>query len=182
MPTPESKIEIVPYDPGWPGAFEAEAARLRAALQGLALRIDHHGSTAIPGMGAKPIIDIQISVAGLQPRFAYAAKLEEIGYVHVPHPDDSFCPFFHRPIHWPHTHHVHVVERGGREERRTLAFRDYLRDHPGEARAYEDLKRAVAAQTVAADPESQERYALGKTAFIERVVALAIDRGYPRGF
>ena len=177
----EGKIEIVPYDPGWPGAFEAEAARLRAALKTLALRIDHHGSTAIPGLAAKPIIDIQVSVTALQPLSAYGTKLETIGYIHVPHPDDSFCPFFHRPIQWPHSHHVHVVERGGREERRTLAFRDYLRDHHDVAREYEDLKRTVAAQIVTADPKSQERYAVAKTAFIERVVGIAVPREYPQG-
>ena len=71
---PRSRIEIVPYDPGWPAAFEAEASRLRAALKTLALRIDHHGSTAIPGLGAKPIIDIQVSVAALQPLSAYRRK------------------------------------------------------------------------------------------------------------
>ena len=179
MPTQEN-IEIVPYDPGWPGAFEEEAARLRTALKTLALRIDHHGSTAIPGLGAKPIIDIQISVATLKPLSTYGAKLEEVGYVHVPHPDDSFCPFFHRPIQWPHSHHVHVVERGGREERRTLAFRDYLREDPDVSRDYEDVKRTVAAQIVAADPDSRERYAVAKTDFIERVVGLAVTAGYPR--
>ena len=144
MPIRESTIEIVPYDPTWPTAFEAEAVRLRSALKALALRIDHHGSTAVPGLGAKPIIDIQVSVATLQPLSAYGAHLEVIGYVHVPHPDDSFCPFFHRPIYWPHSHHVHVVERGGCEERRTLAFRDYLRDYPDVSREYEVLKRTVA--------------------------------------
>ena len=164
---------------GWPAAFEAEAARLQAALQSLALRIDHHGSTAIPGLGAKPIIDIQISVATLQPLSVYRAKLDAIGYIHVPHPDDSFCPFFHRPIRWPHSHHVHVVERGGSQERRTLAFRDYLRNHPAVAREYEQLKRRIAEQIVAADPKSQEQYAVAKTDFVERVVALAIARGYP---
>lgn len=180
MPSPKSMLEIVSYDSGWPRAFEAEAARLRAVLKGLALRIDHHGSTAVPGLGAKPILDIQVSVATLQPLSAYGAKLEAIGYTHVPHPDDSFCPFFHRPIQWPHSHHVYVVERGGREEQRTLAFRDFLRDHPDVAREYEALKRAVAAQIAAADPESQERYAAAKTNFIEHVIAVAVERGYPR--
>ena len=157
MPTQESKIEIVPYDPGWPGAFEAEAARLRTALKTLALRIDHHGSTAIPGLGAKPIIDIQMSVATLQPLSAYGAEARSHWIHSRAASRRSFCPFFHRPIQWPHSHHVHVVERGGHEERRTLAFRDYLRDHPDVAREYEDLKRTVAAQIVTADPESQER-------------------------
>ena len=174
-------IEIVAYDADWPLAFEAEAARLRSALKTLALRIDHHGSTAIPGLAAKPIVDIQISVVALQPLSAYGATLEALGYVHVPHPDDSFCPFFHRPMHWPHSHHVHVVESGGREERRTLAFRDYLRDHFTVAREYVELKRTIAAQLAAADPESQERYAAAKTDFIERVVLRAIAEGYPPG-
>src|SRR5829696_4090475 len=118
MLTREGTIQIVPYDPDRPGKFEAEAARLRAALKTLDLRIDHHGSTAIPGLAAKPLIDIQVSVAALQPLSAYGAKLEAAGYHHVPHADDLFCPFFHRPHQWPHSHHVHVVQRGGGEERR----------------------------------------------------------------
>ena len=93
MPTQEGKIKIVPYDSGWPGAFEAEAAGLRAALKTLALRIDHHGSTAIPGLGAKPIIDIQVSVTALQPLSADGTKLEAIGYIHVPHPTTPFVHF-----------------------------------------------------------------------------------------
>jgi GrpB-like predicted nucleotidyltransferase (UPF0157 family) len=180
MPAQEPKLEVVPYDPGWPAAFEAEATRLRTALGTQALRIDHHGSTAIPGIGAKPIIDIQVSVAALQPIAAYGERLRAIGYVHVPHPDDSFCPFFHRPPHWPHSHHVHVVEAGGPEERRTLAFRDYLRDHAATARDYERLKHDLAAQLAANNSESREEYARAKTDFIERIVAMALRSGYPR--
>jgi GrpB-like predicted nucleotidyltransferase (UPF0157 family) len=173
-------IQVVPYDPGWPDAFEAEAARLRGALNGLASRIDHHGSTAIPGLAAKPIIDIQISVETLQPLMSYGSKLEAAGYVHVPHADDAVCPFFHRPARWPHTHHVHVVERGGQEERRTLAFRDYLRDHAETCREYERLKELIAAEVVGHDADSREEYARRKTDFIERVVALALRDGYPK--
>jgi len=176
----EDGIEVVRYDPGWPAAFEAEAIGLRAALGTLALRIDHHGSTSIPGLGAKPIIDIQISVAALQPIAEYEARLRAIGYVHVPHADDSFCPFFHRPRQWPHSHHVHVVQAGGAEERRTLAFRDYLRDHGSAAREYEELKRHLALRFAATDHDSREAYARAKTDFIERVVAMAIASGYPR--
>src|SRR5258705_4421823 len=135
----QNQLEIVAYNPGWPAAFEAEANHLRTALGTLALRIDHNGSTSIPGLGAKPIIDIQVSVATLQPIAAYGERLRDIGYVHVPHPDDSFCPFFHRPFELPHTHHVHLVEGGGAEERPTLAFRDYLRDHPAAASGYQRL-------------------------------------------
>jgi len=173
-------IEIVPYDPNWPAAFEAEATRLREALSAVALRIDHNGSTSIPGLGAKPIIDIQVSVATLEALAELTARLASIGYVHVPHPDDSFCPFFHRPAEWPHSHHVHLVERGGREERRTLAFRDYLRDWADLAREYEALKRTLAAQFGGADRESRERYSVAKSAFIEHIVAVALEQGYPR--
>jgi len=179
MPSEHSRIEIVPYDPGWPVAFDAEAARLRRALSGLALRIDHHGSTAIPGLAAKPVIDIQISVATLQPLTTYGSKLEAAGYVHLPHADDAVCPFFYRPARWPHTHHVHVVERGSHEERRTLAFRDYLRDHVDTALEYGRLKQLIATQVAGDDPDSREEYARRKTDFIEHVVAAALRQGYP---
>lgn len=180
MPAHEKEIELASYDAGWPAAFDAEAIRLRAVLGPLALRIDHNGSTSIHGLAAKPIIDIQISVAALQPIAAFGEPLRAIGYVHVPHPDDSFCPFFHRPRRWPHSHHVHVVEAGGTEERRTLAFRDYLRERPGAAREYEDLKQDLARQFSAHTAESREAYARAKTDFIERIVAMALSSGYPR--
>jgi GrpB-like predicted nucleotidyltransferase (UPF0157 family) len=179
MIEPAGMIKIVAFDSGWPAAFDAEAVRLRAVLGNLALRIEHHGSTSIPNLAAKPIIDIQVSVAALQPLQAYGSRLAAIGYVHVPSPDDSFSPFFHRPAQWPHSHHVHVVEQGGLEERRTLAFRDYLRDNPGEAREYERLKRHLAALNGGSDAESRENYARAKSGFIERIVALALAAGYP---
>jgi GrpB-like predicted nucleotidyltransferase (UPF0157 family) len=165
---------IVDYDPRWPVEFEAERRRIAAALGDLALRIEHNGSTAVPGLAAKPIIDIQISVASLQPLSPLVGALEPIGYVHVPHADDAFCPFWHRPAAWPHTHHVHIVQAGGSEEQRTLAFRDFLRKHADAAREYERLKRRLAAATDAADPQSREAYAHAKTEFIERTIRLAI--------
>jgi GrpB-like predicted nucleotidyltransferase (UPF0157 family) len=173
-------IEVVPYDAGWPAAFEHEALRLRTALGTLALRVDHNGSTSIPGLAAKPVIDIQVSVVSLQPLAEYGERLEAIGYVHVSHEDDSFCPFFHRPRRWPHSHHVHVVESGGLEEQRTLAFRDYLRDHAEAAREYERLKHTLAEEFGASSPESREAYARGKTTFIKKIVAVALNDGYPR--
>jgi GrpB-like predicted nucleotidyltransferase (UPF0157 family) len=176
----EQLLEVVSYDPTWPVAFETEAVRLREALGALAVRIDHNGSTAVPGLSAKPIIDIQVSVVALQPLAPYRDLLQAIGYVHVPDPDDSFCPFFHRPLRWPHSHHVHVVASGGAEERRTLAFRDYLRDHAAAAREYEGLKRELARQLAATDCESREAYARAKSDFIERTVAKALRTGYPR--
>jgi GrpB-like predicted nucleotidyltransferase (UPF0157 family) len=179
MSASEARLQIVRYDPKWPAAFQAEALRLRQALGTLAVRIEHNGSTAVPGLAAKPIIDLQVSVANLEPLMANREPLEAIGYLHVPHPDDSFCPFFHRPSRWPHTHHVHIVESGGAEEKRTLAFRDYLRDHAEAAAEYEQLKRSLALQSTT-DPDSREAYARAKTDFIERTIALALSCGYPR--
>jgi GrpB-like predicted nucleotidyltransferase (UPF0157 family) len=173
-------LDVVAYDPHWPAAFAAEAGRLRAALGEIALRIDHNGSTAVPGLAAKPVIDIQVSVAELQQMDLYRRPLQSIGYTHVPHPDDAFCPFFHRPREWPHTHHVHVVRAGDAEERRTLAFRDYLREHPDAAQEYAELKQWLAAQFSADSFGSRQAYADAKTEFIERIVAAAFRQGYPR--
>jgi len=169
----DEQFEIVPYDPTWPVEFKAEAARIRAALDGIALRIDHNGSTAIPGLAAKPIIDIQVSVQSLRPLKTYGGPLQTIGYHHVPHTDDSFCPFFHRPASWPHTHHVHVVQAGGDEERRTLAFRDYLRAHPEAAREYAALKAQLAEAFSGDDFTSREAYAAAKSDFVTQILLLA---------
>jgi GrpB-like predicted nucleotidyltransferase (UPF0157 family) len=140
----------------------------------------HHGSTAVPGLDAKPIIDIQVSVQQLQPIRRYAEPLATLGYVHVSHVDDAVCPFFHRPREWPHTYHVHVVESGGQEERRTLAFRDFLREHSDIASEYVALKKRLAASIDAADTSSREAYAWAKSEFIERVLQTALGAGYPR--
>jgi len=173
-------LEIVSYNPRWALEFEIERDRITQAFGEAALRIEHNGSTAVPGLAAKPIIDIQISVGRLHPIDAYAPALTRLGYQHAPHPDDAFCPFFHRPHDWPHTHHVHVVQLGGPEERRTLAFRDYLRDHRDMAREYEALKRESATRHDAGSAASREAYAASKTEFIERVVQTALAAGYPR--
>src|SRR5262245_41843294 len=108
-------LEVVPYDPRWVEEFEAERERIARALGPLARRIDHHGSTSVSGLAAKPVIDIQVSVDALQPMAAYAEPLATLGYLHAPDADDAVCPFFHRPADWPHSHHIHVVERGGIE-------------------------------------------------------------------
>lgn len=177
MATP---LQIAPYDPGWVLKFESERDRIEQALGTLACRIDHNGSTSVPELDAKPIIDIQVSVKHLQPIDAYARPLSTLGYVHMPHVDDAVCPFFHRPGKWPHTHHVHVVQSGGQEERCTIAFRDFLRDHREVAREYAALKKQLAALVNQADPSSRESYANAKSEFIHRVVQIALAAGYPR--
>jgi GrpB-like predicted nucleotidyltransferase (UPF0157 family) len=172
-------LEIKPYDPRWAADFEQERARLAEALGSLAVRIEHNGSTSVPGLSAKPVIDIQISVRQLHPIDHYAGRLAELGYVHVPHPDDAFAPFFHRPERWPHTHHVHVVAAEGEEERKTLAFRDYLRDHDAAAQEYASLKKDLAPRYPASHFGTQA-YAEAKSDFIAKVTRQALAQGYPR--
>jgi GrpB-like predicted nucleotidyltransferase (UPF0157 family) len=167
-------ITIVPYDPSWPARFEAEAAALRAAFGARALRIEHVGSTSMPGLAAKPVIDIQISVASLEPTMEYSELLAPLGYCHVVVGEfDRVYPFFQKPATWPSTHHVHLCQAGGEQERRHLAFRDYLRSHPDIAQEYVDLKRRLAAMHDGAGA-SRERYSLAKTEFVESVLEKAL--------
>src|SRR6476659_2653318 len=95
-------IEILPYNPQWEIDFITERNRIAEILGDYAIRIEHNGSTSVPNLSAKPIIDIQISIQKIQPIKVYADKLEQLGYVHIPHSDDSFAPFFHKPAEWPH--------------------------------------------------------------------------------
>ncbi len=173
------QLDVIPYDPRWPEQYVEERTRLSQALGDVAQRIEHNGSTSVPGLAAKPVIDIQISVVDLQPMDAYRIPLQQLGYFHVPHEDDAFCPFFHRPQEWPHTYHVHVVEIGSEEEARTLAFRDYLRDHTEVAEEYANLKLALAPQFSASEFDSHQAYADAKGELIERVIRLARAQGYP---
>jgi GrpB-like predicted nucleotidyltransferase (UPF0157 family) len=176
----QASITISAYDPAWPGSFEVEAKRIGSALGSAALRIDHVGSTAVPGLAAKPVIDIQVSVRVLHPLEPHLLPLVGLGYTHVPHPDDATHPFLHRPSEWPHSHHVHLCEAGGREERRNLAFRDFLREHPEEAASYSAEKRRLASGFSASSFESRNAYAEAKSAFIEPIIERALALGYPQ--
>jgi GrpB-like predicted nucleotidyltransferase (UPF0157 family) len=168
-------IEIVQYDPTWPARFDAEAEKIRAALGSHAVRVDHVGSTSVPGLAAKPVIDIQIAVVTLARLDRYARPLAELGYHHVPVGDfDLVYPFFQKPADWPSTHHIHLCVSGGEQERRHLAFRDYLRLHPAVAAKYADLKRGLAAIHDGSTLESRERYSLAKTGFVDSVLQHAL--------
>ena len=172
-------IKLVPYDPAWPAMFEVEASRLRRVFGELASRVEHVGSTAVPGLSAKPVIDIQVSVASLSPFEPYLRLLESVEYIHVPLGEfDRVYPFFQRPAAWPCTHHVHLCESGGDQEARHLAFRDHLRAHPEVAKQYFKLKQSLAAQHHGETQESRERYSLAKTRFVELVLEKAV-RGKP---
>jgi GrpB-like predicted nucleotidyltransferase (UPF0157 family) len=168
------------YDRGWPDAFRIEAAAIRARLGDRALRIDHVGSTSVPGLVAKPVIDLQVSVVSLMPDPRLHADLAALRYEHVRvGPFDAVYPFFTKPGIWPCTHHVHLCVAGSPQERDHLAFRDYLRLHPSVAAEYGRLKRALAARHHGITLDSQEQYSLAKSSFVNAVVARALAQGLP---
>lgn len=173
-------IRIVEHQPAWAEAFAAEARRIREVFGARALRIDHVGSTSVPGLAAKPVIDLQVSVSSLEPRAELVGDLARLGYQHVDlGPFDLVYPFFTRPAIWPCTHHVHLCVAGSKEERDHLAFRDHLRRHPATAAAYERVKRRLAARHEGTTLDSQERYSLSKSRFVRAVLARALRDGLP---
>lgn len=136
-------IVIVPYTPEWPARFQTLAAQLRTALGRTALRLDHIGSTAILGLAAKPIIDIQISVASFEPFDPIRQPLERLGYVWRSDNPDRTKRYFREPPGTARTH-IHVREHGSWGEQFALLFRDYLRSRPDLADRYAALKRDLA--------------------------------------
>ena len=172
-------IRIVDYDPRWPEKAAAEMVRIEAALGDQAVRIDHVGSTAVPGMAAKPIIDLQASVAEIGPTERYALPLEALGYLFAPDPASPDFHFFGKPVARPRTFHLHVCAAGSDDEARHLALRDYLRARPDEAARYAEVKREL----VAARPGDRLAYIEGKadyvTALEERAVMFVRGREMP---
>jgi GrpB-like predicted nucleotidyltransferase (UPF0157 family) len=149
-------VEIIAYDHRWPAEFAAIGGALRRALGDLALRIDHIGSTSVPGLAAKDRIDVQIAVAGFEQYDTMRERIESLGYVarpgftgdHLPPgwqgpPSEWEKRYFTTPPGWrPANLHVRVLGRAN--QRYALLFRDYLRAHPASAAAYADLKRRLA--------------------------------------
>jgi GrpB-like predicted nucleotidyltransferase (UPF0157 family) len=166
------KIVVADYDPAWPRMFEDERARVLDALGSLPLAVEHVGSTAVPGLAAKPIIDLLVAVRDLdKARTACVEPLAALGYRHM-HEYEAWLPdemFFRKGMPGPWTHHVHVVEPGGARWQELVLVRDYLRRHLDVARAYADVKVALA--LVFEDDIAGYREA--KRPFVEAVLARA---------
>jgi GrpB-like predicted nucleotidyltransferase (UPF0157 family) len=164
-------VRIVDYDPRWPEMAAAEMARIEAALGEHSVRIDHVGSTAVQGMAAKPIVDLQASVAAIEPTECYARPLQKVGYLFARDPDSPDFHFFGKPVERPRTFHLHVCAAGSDHELRHLAVRDYLRARPGEALRYEEVKREL----VAAHPGDRLAYIEGKAGHVAALEQRALD-------
>ncbi|MGZ8631843.1 MAG: gamma-glutamyl-gamma-aminobutyrate hydrolase family protein [Actinomycetota bacterium] len=158
---------IAEPDPAWAGRFETEATRIVAALPtDLVSRIDHVGSTAVPGLAAKPIVDIQLSLTAMAPRDAYVEPIRALGYRWVLDPWDVEHEYFSRDVDGERSFHLHVCAAGSTWERRHLVFRNWLRAHPGDAAAYAELKRGLAG----AHPKDTLSYTEAKSTFITGIV------------
>lgn len=162
------RIIITPYDPEWPSLFTRLGSTLRDALGSVALRIDHIGSTAIPGLDAKPIIDVQVSVASFDPIAAYRDPLMRLGLVFRDKNADLTKRYF-REVPGTHRTHIHVRCAGSWSEQFALLFRDYLRAHDADAKAYAALKYRLAE----AYRDDRVGYTDAKTLFIWEIMRKA---------
>ena len=162
-------FELADYDPNWPRVFERESSLIAEALGDLLIDIHHIGSTAVPGLRSKPIIDILVAVEVFAPVEEYQRRLGPIGYHHHSHEDDAERLFFWKGV--PRTHHLHLVEYATWEHQRHLVFRDYLRAHPDIAQWYEQIKQELAV----AFKSNRPAYTKGKTAFIKSIMTRALE-------
>jgi GrpB-like predicted nucleotidyltransferase (UPF0157 family) len=135
-------VEIVLYTDEWPRRFRLLAGSIRAALGNTALRIDHIGSTSVPGLAAKPIVDMQISVGDFEPLDAFRLPLESLGYVFRAENPELTKRYFREPPGEPRTH-IHVRQRGSWAEQFALLYRDFMRSNADEAERYADIKRML---------------------------------------
>ena len=135
-------IEVVTYDPQWPELFRETAVSLHTALGSIAMRIDHIGSTAIPGCAAKPVIDVQISVAAFEPFHAILQPMQSLGYRWRADNPDLTKRYF-REAPGARRTHIHVRKRGSWSQQFALLFRDYLRRHAADRDLYAAVKQQL---------------------------------------
>ncbi|OLD63846.1 MAG: hypothetical protein AUI47_08205 [Acidobacteria bacterium 13_1_40CM_2_68_5] len=169
----EESIEIVPYSPGWPVAFRAEAVLLISALRDPSFLIEHVGSTAVPGLGGKPVVDIMLGATNLAAVDARRPAIEALDYDYGP-PAEAVIRdrrFFVKCVGGRRAFHLHAVQAGSSSWIEHLVFRDRLRGDP-ELAAYHEVKAGLARQF----RDDREAYTSGKSAFILQVLGRAGGR------
>ena len=166
-PPRQGPIELCDYDPAWPQLYQREAARIRSVLGDRVVRLEHVGSTSVPGLAAKPILDLVLEVPDAAEEAAYLPAMQAEGYVlRLREPNW----FQHRLLKGPDTDiNLHVVSAHCPETDRMLLFRDWLRAHAGDRDLYVRTKRELAAQ----DWGSVQQYADAKTTVIGEILARA---------
>jgi len=165
----EDPVELVPYDPHWPTLFQAEADWLASALQTPSFTFEHVGSTAVPGLGGKPVVDLMLGGPSLAAIDAHQRTIEGLGYEYQPH-QTALIPgrrFFVKCVGDRRAFHLHAVQAGSAFWVEHLAFRDRLRSDPGLAAAYHGVKTDLANRY----RHDRDAYTSGKSAFISRVLS-----------
>lgn len=162
-------IEVVPHNPAWKEKYAAEKGLLLNIFGKLVHSIHHIGSTAIPGIKAKPVIDIMIVVQDIQKVDHLNQAMIAAGYTPRGEYGIAGRRYFNKDTNGIRSHHVHSYALGNPEIKWHLDFRDYLRAHPDEAQAYSRLKESLAAQY----RHDSETYSDSKTDFVQRILALA---------
>ena len=163
-------VTIEDYDPRWPEQFEIIRGRVAAVLGDMAAAIEHVGSTSVPGLAAKPILDIDVLLAASADVRGTIAALATLGYEHRGDLGIAGREAFRGPV-GNFRHHLYVCPSDSAEYARHIAFRDYLRSHPEDAREYVRLKRRLAERF----GTDREGYNLAKTEFVREVLRRAQD-------
>jgi GrpB-like predicted nucleotidyltransferase (UPF0157 family) len=173
----DESVILHPYDPAWPARFAREADLLtRAIAPWITGGVHHVGSTAVPGMSAKPVIDIMVGVADLDSSRPCIDVLAGLDYCYAPYRADVMH-WFCKPGPARRTHHLHLVPTGSERFTDVLAFRDHLRTHPDAAREYERLKHDLAAR----HRHDRDAYTDGKSATVAAITAEARRRSAEPG-
>jgi GrpB-like predicted nucleotidyltransferase (UPF0157 family) len=171
----DAPITIVSYDSAWPDLFERERAAIADTIgDWIVGGIEHVGSTAVPGLAAKPVIDVMVGVESLETSRTAVSRLATIGYLYAPYRADVMH-WLCKPSVALRTHHLHLVPFGSELWSERLSFRDYLRSHPHTAAEYASLKRMLADR----HRDDREAYTEAKGPFVARVVALARGESSP---
>jgi GrpB-like predicted nucleotidyltransferase (UPF0157 family) len=160
------KVKVVPHNPQWRDAFEAEAKQVAAALGENVVAIHHIGSTAIPDIYAKPVVDLLVEVRDITEVDGRSSAMESLGYEVMGEYGIPGRRYFRKDSREGiRTHNIHAFEAGSAEVERHLAFRDYMIAHPGDAQRYSELKRKLAEE----HPRSMDGYMDGKDGFIKEM-------------
>lgn len=171
-PQKEEGVHIVKYDPSWPDKFESERKLVEQTLgEWIAGGIHHVGSTSVPNLSAKPIIDIMVGVKNLEEAKACIPLLETIQYCYFPYKSDQMI-WFCKPSPYKRTHHLYLMETSHPQWAARLAFRDYLKTHKEEKKTYEQLKISLAEKF----RDDREAYTDAKTEFVKSVVQKALGK------
>ncbi|UOY90691.1 GrpB family protein [Bacillus glycinifermentans] len=165
----DATIMIEDAKPEWPERYETEKKRLQPVFGKIALGIEHIGSTAVPGLAAKPVLDLMVGVKHLSEAERLIEPLSDLGYEHVFHEAFPRRRFFRKGKRRAGIHHLHIYVYKSEEWKNQLRFRDYLRAHPKVREDYETLKRDLAKHF----PHDRNSYTKGKAPFITHIVEKA---------